>query len=408
MNVSPRRTMYVPTTAQTMPTIADASECADEELVLERLGQSGHGAPPFTGTAPTGRVRIVVMLLAGGRGVVVVGVVEEHGLTLEDEQVAAIGSREDVGVEHERGRAVGDDPPIDADDPPEVLGGRRKVVGGREDRAPPLRLGVEDGHQVFLRRRVDPGHGLVEQVQVGFRCERPSEERPPTLAARERPDLGPGVRGHPHLFQRCAHGLAIAAAGAPERPEPRITTHHRDVPHADREAPVDQFGLRDVGDPVRGAAGWAPEDRYLARPRAQHSRDHLEQRRLAATVGSEDRDEGPGIDLERHVLEGGAAVVADPDVRKRDRGTRDGCGRLVRADARRDRGHAGPRAGTFGCRAAHDGHSPNNSRRWALTVNPVRSAMRATTSVIPESSTSADRPHDEHTTWWWCRASHAT
>ena len=141
-------------------------------------------------------------------------------------------------------------------------------------------------------------------------------------------------------------------------------------------------------------------------------RDHLEQRRLAAAVGPEDRDEGAGIDLERNVLERGAAVVADRDVRERDRGARAGRGGGRRRSGEPALDATAVTTGRAPGRSVGGPRTPGTARTARgdarLTVNPVRSAMRATTSAIPESSASADRPHDEHTTWWWCRASQAT
>ena len=127
--------MYVPTTAQTTPTIADAASARTKNSYCERIGQGAHGRPSAR------LVRLVVVLLPRCRRVVMVGVVEQHGLALEDEQVAAVGARQDVGVEHQRGRAIGHDPPVHADHPTEMLRRRGEVVGGGEHgpAAPELR-----------------------------------------------------------------------------------------------------------------------------------------------------------------------------------------------------------------------------------------------------------------------------
>ena len=174
-------------------------------------------------------------------------------------------------------------------------------------------FGVEDRHEVLLRRRVDAGDRLVKEVQVRFRREGAREECAPALAARQRADLRSAVGCHANLLEGGSNGLPIASAGPPERPESRVAAHHRHVPDAHREAPVDELGLGHVGDPVRRGAGWTAEDRHRARPRAQHARDHLEQGRLAAAVGTEDRDEGARVDPERHVLQRGPSVIPDRD-----------------------------------------------------------------------------------------------
>ena len=154
---------------------------------------------------------------------------------------------------------------------------------------PAAGLGLEQVQQVLLGRDVDPGHRLVEEVQLGRRREGAGEEDPPALAARERTDLGPGVVGHADLRQRLGDRVAIGRPGPAERPEGRIATHHHDVPRAHREVPVDGLGLGHVGDPPGLHAGRRAEHVHLAGPRLEQAGDDLEQRALAAAVRAEDR-----------------------------------------------------------------------------------------------------------------------
>ena len=107
------------------------------------------------------------VLLAGWRVIVVVGVVEDDRPTAEDEQMAAVGRREHVRIEDQRRRAVSDDRPVDGRDLLEALRGAEQVVGRRDDNLPAAGLGHQDIHQVLLCRRVDAGHGFVEEEQVG-------------------------------------------------------------------------------------------------------------------------------------------------------------------------------------------------------------------------------------------------
>ena len=105
----------------------------------------------------------------------VVGVVEHDRLAAEDQQVPAVCRGEHVRIEHEAGRAVGDDPAVDGRDLLEALRGAGEVVRRRDDRLAAAGLGLEEVHELLLRRRVDAGHGLVEQVEVGVRGERAGE-----------------------------------------------------------------------------------------------------------------------------------------------------------------------------------------------------------------------------------------
>ena len=155
------------------------------------------------------RAVVFVEVPLAGRGVVVVvGVVEDHGPALEDQQMTAVRAGEDVGVEHDVGRPVGHDRAIDRQHLLEPLGRAGEVVGGRDDRLAPLRLGLEEVHQVLLRRRVDAGDRLVEQEQVGLRGQRAGEEHAPSLAARQAADLRPQVATMPTCVEGVARPLA--------------------------------------------------------------------------------------------------------------------------------------------------------------------------------------------------------
>ncbi len=218
------------------------------------------------------RAVLVEVALAGRGVVVVVGVVEDDRPALEDEQVAAVGRGEDVGVEDDVRRPVGDDRAVHREHLLEALGRAGEVVRGRDDRLAALRLGLEDVHQELLGRRVDAGHRLVEQEQVGLGGEGPGEEHAPPLAAGQAPDLRPQVALHPDLGERVDDRAPVVAAGPADRPEAREAAHHHDVLDGDGERPVDDLGLGDVGDAAGLAAGRRPEDLDPARPRAAAAR----------------------------------------------------------------------------------------------------------------------------------------
>jgi hypothetical protein len=183
----------------------------------------------------------VVVDLAAGRLVVVVGIVEATARS-PTKRRPAVGSHQDVGIEHQAGVALGHDGAVDGHDRAEVLGRRGQVVGAGDDRLAAPGLGVEDRHEVLLGGVVDAGHGLVEEVEIGLRGEGPGEEDTASLAA-ERARSGAGVGRHPHQVERVGDGRVVATARAAERPEARVATHHDDVAGGDREAPVDGLGL---------------------------------------------------------------------------------------------------------------------------------------------------------------------
>ena len=67
---------------------------------------------------------------------------------------------------------------------------------------------------------VDPGDRLVEQVQLGLGGDRPGEEDPPALTARQRADLAI-AGGRPSRRSRSAAStrLAVARPGPPAEAE---------------------------------------------------------------------------------------------------------------------------------------------------------------------------------------------
>ena len=170
---------------------------------------------------------------------------------------------------------------------------------------------------------VDAGDGLVEQEQVGLRGDRPGQEHPPPLAAGQPTDLGRAVVGHADLLERLVDRGPIVRGrdgGAARAPE---AAHHHDVLDRDREGPVDELGLGDVGDPPGLPAGRPP--RTSIRPVHGCSRPghQLEERALAGAVRTDDGEQAcPARPPDRHVLQGEAVVVAGGDVGEPDGGVR--------------------------------------------------------------------------------------
>ncbi len=72
-----------------------------------------------------------------------VGIVDQDGAVAHEQEVAAVRSEQDIGIEDQACVALGDDRPVDRDDGPEVLGRRGQIVGRGDDRLAGPRLRVE-------------------------------------------------------------------------------------------------------------------------------------------------------------------------------------------------------------------------------------------------------------------------
>ena len=304
MNASPLSTTNVPMTAQTMPTRIAADEAALHEAVGHRVGDEADdvhhvGRPRGSGARrrPPGR--------GGGR---------------------------------RRGRARPPSPGRTRTWPPYVSARRcwsRTSSAGPVATIRPLTNAaswkrcaaqirswvvamtvlparasrLEDVHEVFLGRRVDAGHGLVEEVQLGLGGDRAGEEDPPALAARQRADLAIDLR-RPCRRSRApasTRSRSIGRAGRRPKPSRGVAAHHHHLPDGHREVPVDGLGLGHVGDPRAATPRLPAEHLDAARERLEQPGDDLEERALAGAVRADDRQQRSAPDIEVDVGEGDAA-----------------------------------------------------------------------------------------------------
>ena len=77
--------------------------------------------------------------------------------------------------------------------------------------------------------------------------------------------------------------------------------------------------MRDIRDAARFTAGRCSQNLHGPAPRPQQSRDELEQRGLAATVGTHDRHERADGNLEIHILQRDSVAVACIDIDETNR-----------------------------------------------------------------------------------------
>src|SRR6266850_8270628 len=126
MNARPLSTTYVPTTAQTVPTMTAAARARRKKACASGSSRKLIASPPPCAasravTIPT--AAFVEMPFVTGCLVVVMRVVEHHGVAAQDQQMPAVRRGQDGRVQHERRRAVGNDRPVDRGDALKALGG---------------------------------------------------------------------------------------------------------------------------------------------------------------------------------------------------------------------------------------------------------------------------------------------
>src|SRR3954464_134379 len=150
MKASPRSTMYVPTTAQTTPTIADAMSARTKNWncsgsVIAFICARSRRAVRVA-------VAVVVMHLPVRLLIVVMRVVEDGHPVADEDEMPAVRLHQHVLIEDEGRRALRDDRPVDRDDVREMRRRGGKVVGAGHDRLPALRLVLQDLREIVLGR----------------------------------------------------------------------------------------------------------------------------------------------------------------------------------------------------------------------------------------------------------------
>lgn len=166
---------------------------------------------------------------------------------------------------------------------------------------------------------VDPGKGLVHDVELGLLGEGPGEEDALLLTAGELADLTIGELAHPDLVQAGHRGVTLRLAGPPKPAELAVLAHHHDVDRRRREVPVDRAALRDVGDQTAHLPVGPTKDLDPAGRQGDEPEDRLEQRALAGPVRSDDRRQAPRLDIEVDIPEHRRRAVGDDQIPHGDR-----------------------------------------------------------------------------------------
>jgi hypothetical protein len=170
---------------------------------------------------------------------------------------------------------------------------------------------IDDG---ALGGRVDAGHRLVEEIDIGFLDQRAGEEDALLLAAGELADLAVGIVLHADLRQGVHRLVAFGAAGAAQPAEMAVEPHRHDIEGVGREIPVDAGALRHIADLAALAVIGAAVDADMAGGRGDEAEDRLDQRRLAGAVRADDRRHDAGRDVEIDVPQHRLGVIADRQV----------------------------------------------------------------------------------------------
>jgi hypothetical protein len=245
----------------------------------------------------------------------VVRIVEEHNATARERyQVAAIRLLKHPLIEHELCWAVGNNALCEGDDIVESLCGTGEIVRGGDDRTTARRFSVKDVHDLLLRRWINAGDGFVEQIDLRIRSDRTRQEDPATLAARKRTDLSLCEVGHINTHERIRNRCVISSPRSTERPERWRATHHHHLTHRNREAPVNLFGLRHIGNTLRMYADRCPKDLHAATPRLHQARNALQQSRLPPTVWAKDGGKRPWHQRERDAADRRTIAVPGSNV----------------------------------------------------------------------------------------------
>ena len=108
---------------------------------------------------------------------------------------------------------------------------------------------VQHRNDCLFRGRIDPGKGLVQEIQIRLLRQGPRQKHALLLPARKLPDLAMGEARHPDPLET-GHGAgAVARPDPPQEAQFAGETHHHDIEHASREIPIHTGALWHIGNP---------------------------------------------------------------------------------------------------------------------------------------------------------------
>ncbi len=194
------------------------------------------------------------------------------------------------------------------------------VVGHEDDRHP-VAEPVQNLVELCLCRGIHVDRRFVEEEHLRVADERPGDDRPLLLPAREVLDLPVGEIGDLHRLERLlCPGMVFFVVAPWAAGDVAETAGEDHLPHGDRILEIERPELRDVAEILSHRRIPAAEDPDLAAAGGEEPEDHPEERRLPAAVRPDDGVEIVRVDGEVHALKHGLAAQPDPDVVDLDHG----------------------------------------------------------------------------------------
>ena len=246
------------------------------------------------------------------------------------------------------GRPVGDDAALaEQDDPIRIGIGLLEVVGREEHGSPLLGVATDRGPEVATSLHVHPGGGLVEGHQCWVRQQRQREAETLLFAAGALPDQPIGDRFDAGSFQDLIDRARIGIQRC--RQSDRLA--HRDV--LEQAARLHDRAHEAARD---GRGGGHAEHADGPVVRLSEAQDHVDGRRLAGAVGTQQRGDLTELELQVDAVDGSHRTERPMHAAQLDRGWR-----TLHADHGHDctplvRGRPGPDPspppGSDECRAA--------------------------------------------------------
>jgi hypothetical protein len=228
------------------------------------------------------------------RAVGVVRVVEQDNSPAgERNEVSAICLLEHPLIEHELRWAVGNNALCEGNDIMEALRGTGEVVRRRYNRAASGSLGIEDVHDLLLRRGVDASDRLVEQIDLRICGDRTRQEDPAALTTGEFTDLALRKIRHVNTRERIRNRCMIGSSRSTKRPKCGRTPHHHDLANRDGEAPINLLSLWHICHTLRMYPNGGTKHLNAAAPWLHQPSDALQEGRLPTAVRAEDCGERP-------------------------------------------------------------------------------------------------------------------
>lgn len=230
-----------------------------------------------------------------------------------------IFGREDLG-----NRTSRDDPVIEQKNVVEILGNCLEIVMDDDRRLAFGSQTVHQGDNCPFGGGIDPGEGLVHEIQVGLLDQGACEKDPLLLATGKLADLARRERPEFHLFERLHGGTPMPRENRAKPADFSVEPHHDHIDGGDRKVPVHAGSLRDIGDAMPHDREGLTKETNVAGDNGNQSQRRLKQRALASAVRTDEGREPFRLRDEVNIPQDGAAVVGDRQVahQKRNRGGR--------------------------------------------------------------------------------------